>query len=62
MNLPSPPTWKQKKIPVAELRNILDDDLEVSIRYDMLNITSPEINVKWNAETGEFRFGGTYGK
>lgn len=49
-----------KKIPLSDLQAALDDDLTVDARYDTMRITS-EINVRWNAETGEFKLSGTYG-
>ncbi|KAG8923852.1 hypothetical protein FRC03_005934 [Tulasnella sp. 419] len=62
MRLPAPATYKQTKITVDDLTNILDDNLVTSVRYDYLYITGGEVNVRWNKETGEFRFSGTYGK
>ena len=61
MQLPAPPTYKQTKIPLATLQEILCNDLTTSIRYGMLRVTSNEINVKWNKDTGVFRFAGSYG-
>lgn len=54
-------TWKQKKFTLDDFSKALESDLETSVRYDTLYITS-DINVKWNASTGEFKFSGSYGK
>lgn len=62
MNLSEPPKWKQTKITVAEFHEVVGDVLTVSIRYDELSISGGNVNVKWNKDTGEFRFAGTYGK
>lgn len=61
MRLPEPAKYKAAKITVAQLQDLLDGDLETSIRYGSLRITGSDVNIKWNKETGEFRLGGTYG-
>lgn len=62
MGLPAPATYKTTKITLEKLNEILGVyTIETSIRYGSLRITSNEINVKWNKDTGEFRFGGSYG-
>lgn len=30
--------------------------------YDTLHITGTNVNVRWNAETGEFKVSGMYGR
>ncbi|KAF8590986.1 hypothetical protein K439DRAFT_1644501 [Ramaria rubella] len=62
LGLETRPTWKVKKIPKDDFETLLGDTIEASVRYDMLFITSKEINVRWNEATGEFKFSGTYGK
>lgn len=62
MQLPEPPKYKATKITLEQLYDILDTNyIETSIRYGSLRITSPNINVKWNKESGEFSLSGTYG-
>ncbi|KAG8937909.1 hypothetical protein FRC00_010023 [Tulasnella sp. 408] len=62
MQLPEPAKYKATKITLEQLYDILDTNyIETSIRYGSLRITSPNINVKWNKDSGEFSFSGTYG-
>ncbi|KAG8945374.1 hypothetical protein FRC04_000824 [Tulasnella sp. 424] len=61
-NIPEPPKYKATKITLEQLYDIFDTNyVETSIRYGSLRITSPNINVKWNKESGEFSLSGTYG-
>lgn len=62
MMLSEPPKWKMKKIPISEFNDIVDEPygITTSIRYGRLKIVSSEINVKYDKETGEFRFSGEY--
>ncbi|KAG8998944.1 hypothetical protein FRB90_012189 [Tulasnella sp. 427] len=60
MQLPELPKYKAAKITLEQLYNILDTRyIETSIRYGSLRITSPNINVKWNKDSGEFSLSGT---
>ncbi|KAF9070106.1 hypothetical protein BDP27DRAFT_1159413, partial [Rhodocollybia butyracea] len=61
MGLGGPPTWKVKKFSVENFQNALGH-IEASVRfYDNLSITGTDVNVRYNAESGEFKFSGTYG-
>jgi len=57
--LGGPPTFKMKKFPIEEFENLIGD-LDSSARYSTLHVKS-DVNVRWNPETGEFKFSGTYG-
>ncbi|KIO28259.1 hypothetical protein M407DRAFT_243065 [Tulasnella calospora MUT 4182] len=62
MQLPEPAKYKAAKITLEQLYDILDTGyIETSIRYGSLRITSPNVNVKWNKDSGEFSLSGTYG-
>ncbi|TDL30014.1 hypothetical protein BD410DRAFT_811406 [Rickenella mellea] len=61
MNIEGPPKFKTKKVPKDEFGELIGD-LEVEVRYDTLVITGTDVNVRWNPETGEFKFSGTYGR
>ncbi|TCD70024.1 hypothetical protein EIP91_005276 [Steccherinum ochraceum] len=59
MGLDAPPKWKQKKFSVDEFTNLFGE-VEGSVRYDKLYITSKDVNVRYS--DGEFKLSGTYGK
>jgi len=59
MKLDGPPKFKMKKYTRDEFEDRIGD-IQASVRYDYLNITS-DVNVRWS-ETGEFKFSGYYGK
>ncbi|KLO07904.1 hypothetical protein SCHPADRAFT_1001300 [Schizopora paradoxa] len=59
-NLEGPPKFKAKKFPKDEIQEYIGDVVG-SVRYDYLYITS-DVNVRWNPDTGEFKFSGSYGK
>ncbi|KAF8322598.1 hypothetical protein DL93DRAFT_2071449 [Clavulina sp. PMI_390] len=54
-------SWKQKKFSAHEFRSMLNDDLEGHARYATLYLTS-DVNIRWNPDSGEFKFSGSYGK
>ncbi|KAL1941658.1 hypothetical protein VTO73DRAFT_7097 [Trametes versicolor] len=60
MGLGGTPKFKVKKFK-AEAFEELIGELDRSVRYDVLHITSADVTVRWN-ETGEFKFSGSYGK
>ncbi|KAF8076719.1 hypothetical protein FPV67DRAFT_1406546 [Lyophyllum atratum] len=61
LGLDGPPTFKTKKMPKDEFEDLMGD-LEVSIRYDTLKITSTDVNIHWKAAEGTFKCSGSYGK
>ncbi|KAJ3490750.1 hypothetical protein NLI96_g1219 [Meripilus lineatus] len=60
MGLDGPPTWKTKKFPRDDFEDLLGA-ISASVRYDVLEITSKDVNVRWS-DSGEFKFSGSYGK
>ncbi|KAJ3910369.1 hypothetical protein F5879DRAFT_487962 [Lentinula edodes] len=60
LRLDGPITWKMKKFTKDEFENALGN-ITASVRYDTLRITS-DINVRYNSESGEFKFSGSYGR
>lgn len=60
LGLKGPPNWKMKKIPKQEFEQCVGP-IEASARYSELRITSSEVNVRWNPDTKEFKFSGSYG-
>ncbi|KZS96896.1 hypothetical protein SISNIDRAFT_450650 [Sistotremastrum niveocremeum HHB9708] len=61
LGLDGKPTWKAKKFEATEFSDLMGG-IQASVRYDNLYITSKEVNAKWNPDTGEFKFSGSYGK
>ncbi|KAF8267205.1 hypothetical protein EI94DRAFT_1731093 [Lactarius quietus] len=61
MGLDGPPTWKIKKLPKETFDDLLGG-VSTSVRYDTLNITGTNVNVRYYPDSGEFKFSGTYGK
>ena len=78
MRLDGPPTWKVKKVTKEDFENLpgdistsvrfvfqRNDDMETTnylCRYDDLNITGTHVNVRYNSDSGEFKFSGCYGR
>lgn len=62
MNLSEAPKWKQMKLTLDEFEEVFGGRLMASVRYDTLKLSGTHVNIRWTKETGEFRFGGTYGK
>ncbi|PVG03030.1 hypothetical protein CPB86DRAFT_750104 [Serendipita vermifera] len=60
LGLKGPPNWKMKKIPKQGFEQCVGP-IEASARYSELRITSNEVNVRWNPDTKEFKFSGSYG-
>ncbi|KAH8118781.1 hypothetical protein DFH11DRAFT_1502574 [Phellopilus nigrolimitatus] len=60
LGLDGPPKFKQKKIPRQEFEDFVGS-IEGSARYNTLYISSSEVNVRYNADTGEFKVSGSYG-
>lgn len=61
MGLDGPPAFKQKQLTVEDFGIVLEGEITASVRYDTLYMNN-KINIRWNKETGEFKFSGTYGK
>ncbi|KAG8735901.1 hypothetical protein FRC10_010026 [Ceratobasidium sp. 414] len=59
LKLDGPPTLKAKKYTVDEFEKMVGY-VRASVRYSYLGLTS-DVNVRWDAETGEFKIGGKYG-
>ncbi|KAG8711018.1 hypothetical protein FRC08_016429 [Ceratobasidium sp. 394] len=59
LKLDGPPTFKAKKYTVAEFEKMVGY-VSASARYSHLSLTS-DVNVRWDAGTGEFKIGGKYG-
>ncbi|CUA75273.1 hypothetical protein RSOLAG22IIIB_05810 [Rhizoctonia solani] len=57
--LDGPPTWRTKKYTYAEFERHVGE-IEGRARYSELVLTS-DVNVRYNPETGEFKFSGNYG-
>ncbi|CAE7145794.1 unnamed protein product [Rhizoctonia solani] len=57
--LNGPPGWRAKKFPYAEIETYIGV-VEGRARYAELVFTS-DVNVRYNPETGEFKFSGSYG-
>jgi hypothetical protein len=62
MGATSAPKWKQKRLSHEEFNELVDGQITAPVRYDTLFLTGTGVNVKWEPETGEFKFSGTYGK
>ncbi|KAF8969374.1 hypothetical protein BDZ97DRAFT_239287 [Flammula alnicola] len=60
LGLEGPPTFKTTKMPREKFEELIGD-LDVSIRYDTLRLTS-DVNIHWKSAEGTFKFSGTYGK
>ncbi|KAG8781340.1 hypothetical protein FRC12_021976 [Ceratobasidium sp. 428] len=59
LGLDGPPTFKARKYSVSDFCDIVGD-IKGSARYSYLYLRS-DVNVRWNAETGEFKMSGKYG-
>ncbi|KAG8783123.1 hypothetical protein FRC12_020077 [Ceratobasidium sp. 428] len=59
LGLDGPPTFKARKYSVSDFCDIVGD-IRASARYSYLYLRS-DVNVRWNAETGEFKMSGKYG-
>ncbi|KAI0371866.1 hypothetical protein BV20DRAFT_964493 [Pilatotrama ljubarskyi] len=60
LGLGGPPKFRARKFDTEEFQKIIGQ-LERSVRYATLYITSSQVTVHWS-ETGEFKFSGLYGK
>jgi len=60
LKLDGAPKFKAKKMSVDDFEACVGR-VKGSVRYDTLNITS-DVNVRWSAETGEFKVSGSYGR
>ncbi|KAL7412035.1 hypothetical protein BDY24DRAFT_394400 [Mrakia frigida] len=58
--VPEKKQWKVKKIPKDTFEN-LTGSIYASIRYGSLQITSPDITLKWNKEDLTYTVSGLYG-
>jgi len=61
LGLDGPPTWKMKKIPKDTFEDLLGG-ISASVRYDTLNLTGTDVSVRYNHDSGEFKFSGMYGR
>jgi len=60
MGLDGPPTWKMKKFTKDNFVDLLGR-ISASARYSSLRLTGKAVYVRYNADTGEFKFSGYYG-
>lgn len=61
LNLREPMKSKTRKMPKDEFEQCFGD-LDVSVRYDTLSITGTDVNIRYDKDSGEFKFSGTYGR
>ncbi|KAH9482354.1 hypothetical protein JR316_0004452 [Psilocybe cubensis] len=59
LGLDGPPTFKTSKMDKDKFE-VLIGNLNVSVRYDMLRLTS-DVNIHWKPTDGTFKFSGNYG-
>ncbi|KAI0032380.1 hypothetical protein K488DRAFT_78520 [Vararia minispora EC-137] len=59
LGLDGPPTFKMKKFSAAEFGNHMGH-IVASARYNEMRIKN-DVNIRYNAETGEYKFSGSYG-
>ncbi|KAJ7240544.1 hypothetical protein C8J57DRAFT_1478165 [Mycena rebaudengoi] len=62
LKLGEAPKFKTKKFPKEDFLNMMEDRIQVSVRYDYLRISGDSVNVSWKPDEGTFKFSGTYGK
>ncbi|KAJ1303054.1 hypothetical protein OPQ81_011255 [Rhizoctonia solani] len=60
LGLDGSPNFKTKKYTKQEFEELVGS-ISKDIRYNTLYLTGP-VNLRYNPDTGEFKFGGSYGK